>query len=183
MKKCLHTKSNVMITGPANVLSCPFCGGKKEVMSIASGNTFEGIVWSDTRSEYPMLPQVSPIQRCPHCKKYYFFEQAKKEYSKDPESEMRSFMELGNLSFLELKDAIRQMESQPITKTQRWILNHQFFMAYNDAFRRHPEKVAFPPSEEDEVLFKTLLMIYLTASSLLRTMNYFMPNCFAKPDA
>lgn len=146
-----------MITGPANVLSCPFCSGKKELMSIASGNTFRGTAWSDTRSEYPMLPQVSPIQRCPHCKKYYFFEQAKKEYSKDPESEMRSFMELGNLSFLELKDAIRQMESQPLTKTQRWILNHQFFMAYNDAFRRHPEKVAFPPSEEDEVLFKNVI--------------------------
>ena len=66
-------------------------------------------------------------------------------------------MELGNLSFLELKDAILQMESQPLTKTQRWILNHQFFMAYNDAFRRHPEKVAFPPSEEDEALYMNVI--------------------------
>ena len=142
-----------MIPGPANILSCPFCGGEKEVMSLVSGNTFGGTVWSDTRREYPMLPEVSPIQQCPHCKKYYFIEQAKREYSKDPESEMRSFMKLGNLSFQELKEAINQMESLSLSKMQRWILNHQFFMAFNDAFRRQPGTVAFPPSEEDEAFY------------------------------
>lgn len=142
-----------MIPGPANILSCPFCGGEKEVMNLVSGNTFGGTVWSDTRREYPMLPEVSPIQQCPHCKKYYFIEQAEREYSKDSESEMRSFMKLGNLSFLELKEAINQMESLSLSKMQRWILNHQFFMAFNDAFRRQPETVAFPPSEEDEAFY------------------------------
>lgn len=146
-----------MIPGPANILSCPFCGSEKEVMSLVSGNTFGGTVWSDTRREYPMLPEVSPIQQCPHCKKYYFIEQAKREYSKDPESEMRSFMKLGNLSFQELKEAINQMESLSLSKMQRWILNHQYFMAYNDAFRRQPETVAFPPSEEDEAFYQQVI--------------------------
>ncbi len=146
-----------MIPGPANILSCPFCGGEKEVMSLVSGNTCGGTVWSDTRREYPMLPEVSPIQQCPHCKKYYFIEQAKREYSKDPESEMRSFMKLGNLSFNELKEAINQMEAFSLSKMQRWILNHQFFMAYNDAFRRWPETKAFPPSKEDEALYKQVI--------------------------
>lgn len=142
-----------MIPGPANILSCPFCGGTKEVMSLVSGNTFGGTVWSDTRREYPMLPEVSPVQQCPHCKKYYFIEQAKREYSNDPESGMRSFMKLGNLSFQELKEAIFQMETLSLSKMQRWILNHQFFMAYNDSFRRQPGTVAFPPSEEDEAFY------------------------------
>lgn len=146
-----------MIPGPANILSCPFCGGEKEVMSLVSGNTFGGTVWSDTRREYPMLPEVSPIQQCPHCKKYYFIEQAKREYSTDPESERRSFMKLGNLTFHELKEAIHQMESLSLSKMQRWILKHQFFMAYNDAFRRHPEKVAFPPSEDDEAFYQQVI--------------------------
>ncbi|ROS80375.1 hypothetical protein EEK90_14865 [Muribaculaceae bacterium Isolate-036 (Harlan)] len=104
-----------------------------------------------------MLPEVSPIQQCPHCKKYYFIEQAKREYSKDPESEMRSFMKLGNLSFQELKEAINQMESLSLSKMQRWILNHQYFMAYNDAFRRQTETVAFPPSEEDEAFYQQVI--------------------------
>lgn len=142
-----------MIPGPANILSCPFCGGKKEVMSLISGNTCGATVWSDTRREYPMLPEVSPIQECPHCHKFYFIEQAKSEYSKDPKSEMSSFMKLGKLTYPELLMAKKQMASLSLTKIQRWILNHQFFMAYNDAFRRNLEIVAFPPSEEDKALY------------------------------
>jgi len=142
-----------MIPGPANVLSCPFCGGMKEVMSLASGNTCGGTVWSDTRRDYPMLPEVSPIQECPHCHKFYFIEQAKREYSKDPESEMRSFMQLGKLTLPQLMEAKEQMESLSLTKMQRWILNHQIFMAYNDCFRREPDKVAFPPSKEQKDLY------------------------------
>lgn len=142
-----------MIPGPANVLSCPFCGGEKEVMSLLSGNTFRGTVWSDTRREYPMLPEVSPIQQCPHCKKYYFVEQAKHKYNNKKES-----FELGNLSFLQLRDAKCQMADISLAKMQRWILNHEYFMAYNDAFRRYPETVAFPPSEEDEAFYQQVIV-------------------------
>lgn len=142
-----------MIPGPANVLSCPFCGGTKEVMSLVSGNTCGATVWSDTRRDYPMLPEVSPIQECPHCHKFYFIEQAKHEYSKDPDSEMRSFGKLGKLTFLQLIEAKKQMDALSLTKMQRWILNHQIFMAYNDCFRRQPEKVAFPPSDEQMKLY------------------------------
>lgn len=142
-----------MIPGPANVLSCPFCGGTKEVMSLVSGNTFDATVWSDTRRDYPMLPEVSPIQECPHCHKYYFTEHARQTYSDDPESEMRSFGELGTLTFPQLVKAKKQMDSMSLSKMERWILNHQIFMAYNDCFRREPKKVAFPPSAEEQTLY------------------------------
>ena len=66
-------------------------------------------------------------------------------------------MELGNLTFHELREAINQMESTPLSKMQRWTLNHQFFMAYNDAFRRQPETVASPPSEEDEAFYEQVI--------------------------
>ena len=52
--------------------TCPYCGGEKYVMAIASGNTFSGEIWSDSRRYYPMLPHYSPIQKCPHCSHYYF---------------------------------------------------------------------------------------------------------------
>lgn len=146
-----------MIPGPANILSCPFCGSTKEVMSLASGNTCGATVWSDTRRDYPMLPEVSPIQVCPHCHKFYFIEQAKHEYSKDPESEMRSFRKLGKLTYTELIRAKKQMDTISLAKMQRWILNHQIFMAYNDCFRRNPENVAFPPSEEDVKIYQNTI--------------------------
>ena len=45
------------------------------------------------------------------------------------------------------------MDSLSLNKMQRWILNHQILMAYNDCFRREPEKVAFPPSAEEQTLY------------------------------
>ncbi len=143
-----------MIPGPANILSCPFCGGTKEVMSLVSGNTCGATVWSDTRRDYPMLPEVSPIQECPHCHKFYFIEQARHKYSDDPESEMRSFGELGKLTYEQLISAKKQMEKITLVRMRRWILNHQIFMAYNDCFRREPEKIAYPPTEEDMKIYR-----------------------------
>lgn len=141
-----------MILGPANILSCPHCGGKKEVMSLISGNTFGATVWSDTRRDYPMLPEVSSIQQCPHCQKYYFIEQAKSEYSKKDES-----FELGKLNYGDLIEARKQMFQLSLSKIQRWILNHQLFMAYNDSFRRNLEIVAFPPKEEDKKIYTQVI--------------------------
>lgn len=51
-----------MILGPANILDCPFCGGEKEVMSLASGNTCGATVWSDTRRYYPCLLRFLPFR-------------------------------------------------------------------------------------------------------------------------
>lgn len=143
-----------MIPGPANILSCPFCGGTKEVMSLVSGNTFGATVWSDTRRHYPMLPEVSPIQKCPHCGKYYFIEQAKSEYAKEDESEFHYPGELGTLNYSELKEAKEQMHHLTLTKMQRWIINHQLFMAYNDELRRNSNASACKLSEEEKNVFE-----------------------------
>lgn len=146
-----------MIPGPANILSCPYCGATKEVMSLVSGNTFGGTVWSDTRRHYPMLPEVSPIQKCHHCSKYYFIEQAKSEYAKGDDSEFRSFGELGTLNYSELKEAKVQMQNLTLTKMQRWVINHQLLMAYNDEFRRHRDKESPVPTKEDTEVFASTL--------------------------
>ena len=152
-----------MLPGPAIVLSCPFCGGTKEVMSLASGNTSGMTLWSDTRREFPMFPEASPIQQCPHCKKYYFYGDADKEYSKDPESSLRSHGQLGKLSYVELKEALKQWESSSPDSRQLWVLHREFFLAYNDAFRRFPDKISIPHSEEDDVLFNKVVWEMLVA--------------------
>ena len=63
-----------MTPGPPCKLTCPHCGGHKHIMSIASGNTFGGTIWSDSKRDFPMLPQPSLIQYCPHCGHYFFYE-------------------------------------------------------------------------------------------------------------
>lgn len=151
-----------MNPGPAKILSCPYCGGTKEVMTLISGNTCGGTVWSDTRRHYPMLPEVSPIQKCPHCGKYYFIEQAKSRYADD----YKYCGELGTLSYSELKEAKEQMEHLTLSPMQRWIINHMLFMAYNDEFRRTDgENSLKTPTEEDQQIFAT------TVEALLAGMN------------
>ena len=59
--------------GPSRILTCPHCGTKKEVISLLSGNTVGGVVWSDQYVEYPFYKVASDIQKCPHCHKYYEF--------------------------------------------------------------------------------------------------------------
>ncbi len=56
----------------------------------------------------------------------------------------------------ELKEAKEQMENSDLTKKQTWILNHQLFMAYNDAFFRtdNPDS---SPTKEDEEYIKTII--------------------------
>lgn len=144
-----------MLPGPANIICCPYCGGTKELMSLMSGNTFGGTVWSDTRRHYPMLPEVSPIQKCPHCGRYFFIEQAKKKSAKDDDSEARSFGELGTLNFHELKQAKEQLLQLTLTNMQIWIINHQLFMAYNDEFRRYPGALGKYPGKEDLEIFES----------------------------
>ena len=61
-----------MLSAKCELLKCPYCGKEKEVLSIASGNTFDAKRWSDTKEFYPNLPSPSFIQKCPSCGKYYF---------------------------------------------------------------------------------------------------------------
>jgi hypothetical protein len=139
-----------MTPGPANILSCPHCGGKKKVMSLISGNTFGATMWSDLRRKYPMLPEVSPIQQCPQCSRYYFIDQAKQE---EGPSGSHCF-ELGKLTFEQLKDAKQQFELTTLTKKQKWVINQQLLMAYNDKFQRTRADSKPEPSEEDLHIFE-----------------------------
>ncbi len=72
-----------MLPGNSRILTCPYCGKEKEVLSLISGNTFLAKNWSDGKTEAPMLPKVSSIQKCPHCGKYYLTYKQEVKMSKD----------------------------------------------------------------------------------------------------
>lgn len=137
-----------MIPGKALVLECPFCGAKKKLISLESGNTFGGKLWSDTKGEYPMLPEPSPIQKCPGCGKYYFIDQAKSS-----EGDECSF-EKGELSYDELKQARCQFENSFDINSKtgyKQVLYIELLYAYNDAFTRSDSSSEL--SNEDVLYF------------------------------
>ena len=72
-----------MTPGNPQILTCPFCGTEKQIMSLVSGNTFGAEYWSDNKQIARMLPEISYIQKCPHCGKYYIKSRQDVKFAKE----------------------------------------------------------------------------------------------------
>lgn len=136
-----------MMPGNPQILICPFCGTEKQIMSLISGNTFGAELWSDNKQIAPMLPEISYVQKCPHCGKYYITEKQEVKYAKDGYS-----FEKGLLTYPEMKEAFTQLSEEGFLNEKeeinvRMMLHH----AYNDYYYRTEEKKVI--SEEDKTLF------------------------------
>ena len=136
-----------MMPGNPRILVCPFCGKEKEIMSLISGNTFGAELWSDNKQIAPMLPEISYVQKCPHCGKYYITGRQEVKYAKDGYS-----FEKGLLTYPEMKEAFTQLSEEGFLNEKeeinvRMMLHH----AYNDYYYRTEEKKVI--SEEDKTLF------------------------------
>ena len=133
--------------GISQILICPFCGTEKQIMSLISGNTFGAELWSDNKQIAPMLPEISYVQKCPHCGKYYITGRQEVKYAKDGYS-----FEKGLLTYPEMKEAFTQLSEEGFLNEKeeinvRMMLHH----AYNDYYYRTDEKKVI--SEEDKTLF------------------------------
>ena len=136
-----------MMPGNPQILICPFCGTEKQIMSLISGNTFGAELWSDNKQIAPMLPEISYVQKCPHCGKYYITGRQEVKYAEDGFS-----FEKGLLTYPEMKEAFTQLSEEGFLNENeeinvRMMLHH----AYNDYYYRTEEKKVI--SEEDKTLF------------------------------
>lgn len=125
-----------MIPGKPQILTCPFCGTEKEIMSLASGNTFGSELWSDNKQIAPMLPEISYIQKCPCCGKYYIKGRQTVRFS-----DRKYCLKTGVLAFHELKEAFEQLSEEGFIDAReesrvRLMLHH----AYNDYYFRNNDR-------------------------------------------
>ena len=81
-----------------------------------------------------MLPEVSVVQKCPHCGYYYF---ANKQSYKTSDKEY-SF-ELGTLSFDDCKEALAQFLNESLDAEDEKTLRIYTLFAFNDKYYRHHE--------------------------------------------
>ena len=137
-----------MIPGNPQILTCPHCGGKKEVMSLVSGNTCDAEYWSDNKQIAPMLPEISYVQKCPHCGKYYIMDRQKVEYAKEGWCSER-----GILTFPEMKEAYKQLCEEGLqNEREEEVLRTMLHHAFNDYYYRSndaPQNII----DEDRNLF------------------------------
>lgn len=146
-----------MIPGKAKVVKCPYCGAKKELMTLCSGNTIGIVCWSDNKEIAPMLPRVSPVQKCPKCGKYYLQYKLGEEVGKDI-----SF-ELGNMSFFEWKEAYLQFKNDDtgLDKTDWEKIRKGLMHAYNDCFSREKSEQEYNPIPEEFAFFVDVVDVFI----------------------
>ena len=136
-----------MMPGNPRILICPFCGTEKQIMSLISGNTFGAEMWSDNKQIAPMLPEISYVQKCPHCGKYYITGRQEVKYAKGGHS-----FDQGLLTFPEMKEAFNQLSGDGFLNEKEEInVRMMLHQAYNDYYYRTEEKRVI--SEEDKALF------------------------------
>lgn len=129
-----------MTPGNSQILTCPFCGKEKEIMSLISGNTYGAEIWSDGKQIAPMLPEISYVQKCPACGKYYIKDRQEVRYDEDDDPSMpfhAPSFEQGLLTYPEMKEAFAQLSEEGFADneeeaTVRLMLHH----AYNDYYYR-----------------------------------------------
>ncbi|MCR4665212.1 MAG: hypothetical protein K5660_07590 [Paludibacteraceae bacterium] len=139
----------------SRIVECPFCGAEKELLSLLSGNGIGSTSWSDRKTVGPMMPRVSPVQKCPRCGKYYL------HYKQEGRTGNTMSDELGELSYSQWKAAYEQFkEDTTIDDRDRCIILLNMIHAYNNAYYRlydrsgtfihEPPCEPNPPQEEFE---------------------------------
>lgn len=118
-----------MLPDKDTILVCPHCGTEKAVLSLASGNTCGGCQWWDFKTDFPMLPHVSYVQKCTCCNKYYMMSQARHRKGS------RYSFEQGLLSYGEMREALAQLKDS-LEGPDRKDLLLEYVWAYNDSFQR-----------------------------------------------
>lgn len=65
-----------MLPGPTVYRECPACNTTVTGDSLASGNTFGAVYWSDGKMDAEMLPEFPEIVKCPDCSDLFWIEES-----------------------------------------------------------------------------------------------------------
>lgn len=137
-----------MTPGNPRILFCPFCGKKKLIMTLMSGNTFGAELWSDNKQIAPMMPETSNVQKCPDCGKYYLISKQEIKYGPFP-----TYIEPEYLTFSDTKEAFVQLAEEGFRdKEEEGSVRMTLHQAYNDYYYRDGDKKDI--LDEDKKLFR-----------------------------
>ena len=66
-----------MIPGPTYLYECPNCQTVITRDSISSGNTFGAVLYSDGKTDAPMLPRFPDLTKCRQCQTIFWLSKTK----------------------------------------------------------------------------------------------------------
>ena len=130
----------------SQIVTCPFCGKQKELISVISGDLYNASCWSDDKILVPLLPVVSPVQKCKRCGKYFLF------HKQSPtKGEKESFVS-GQISYEEWKEAYLQFKNETDwDEVDIYVFHLSMIQAYNDHFYRSPAPIYYIKEKEPSI--------------------------------
>ena len=140
-------------------------------------------IWSDQKVDLPSLPSISPVLRCPVCKKYHFYHRSQIV------GECRTYYndDFGYLSYESLKEALVELAPKGEKEKE---LRMMLLWAYNDKYGQMHNVEILPAELVNErkffrenaiALFRLKPDDYLLHAELFREMGEF-DNCLAVLD-
>lgn len=141
-----------MIPGPNYIYQCPSCNHFLFKESVASGNTFDAILYSDGKQVAPMLPDFPSITRCSTCSKVLWLHKLKPVNTCEPElmgsSEWRAATKA---QFAKIEDLFRALSDKLAeNRDEEIFIRQQIVWTFNDRVRAGEPLFQ---SEKDEQLW------------------------------
>ena len=102
-----------MILRPDSIYKCPNCGSLFKRGSLISGNTFGAKLYSDGKTDAPMLPEFPVLTICRKCNTLLDIRALKEIEKAEIHSQHIEYKYIPNANFLEMNDLYRALEKFP----------------------------------------------------------------------
>jgi len=127
-----------MLSGPVEIIQCPYCEQKFKQSTMMSGNTIGAKFWTDGKREAPMLPDDIIVAFCETCSQYFWVDEA--EVIDEVEPDGHKYRDLNYLKALTLEQYIDAFQKLEIRSDQdTFFLLRQIWWKYNDYYREDNE--------------------------------------------
>ncbi len=137
-----------MLPGPTIIKKCSECSGVIAEDTIASGNTFSAIFWTDGKKDAPMLPDQPWLVKCPHCQALIWIDEQEKVGEIQPFSDSASYKDTKPYSVPELQDYFSELKKSKIGREKEQYIRLRAWWAGNDK-RRSADDIKEKLSEEE----------------------------------
>lgn len=125
-----------MLPGPVKIYQCPNCKSEIGVDTIRSGNTFGAILYSDGKTDAPMLPEEVKITKCSNCDNIFWLESKNIVKTVEPWDKDKLYPEAQKAEVLSLYDYILALEQNVFNSIKdEEYLRIRLMWKFNDRIR------------------------------------------------
>lgn len=133
------------------IKKCSNCSGLIEEDTIASGNTFGAIFWTDGKREAPMLADQPWLVTCPHCQALVWIDELEYAGEVEPFSDGEAYKDAQSYNEPELQDYLTEFKNGNHEREKALYFHLRAWWAGNDK-RRKANNIKHDISDEENLI-------------------------------